>query len=73
MNYALTAESHTWWLPSAIAGAIGAVAIGAVLILPTLGQAGSVDNSPGGSPDRGTCVAERPARPGVEQLPPACR
>jgi len=73
-SFALAADSHSWWLPSAIAGAIGAVTLGAILILPTLGQAGPVDNPAGDSPDRGTCFAERPARHGVDQLPqPVCR
>ena len=30
-TFALTADSRSWWLPSAVAGAIGAVALGAIL------------------------------------------
>jgi len=79
MNYALTAESHTWWLPSAIAGAIGAVAIGAVLILPTLGTPEVTNRPDAPAYSRGVnvddwCFSQQLPRHGAEQLPqPACR
>jgi hypothetical protein len=70
--FALSAESHTWWLPSAIAGAIGAVALGAILILPTLGQPATVHDAPDYP---GACFREpAPHNYGVDQLPqPVCR
>ena len=72
MNYSLAAESHTWWLPSAIAGTIGAVAIGAVLVLPSLGDTGTTNPGPP-LPDR-TCFMQQNPRHGVDQLPqPDCR
>ena len=37
----LAGESRNWWLPSAVAGGIGTVALGAILILPTSGQSAS--------------------------------
>ena len=71
MNYSLAAESHTWWMPSAIAGAIGAVAIGAVLVLPNLGNT-DVTN-PGGTPVH-TCFMGQNVRNGGDPLPqPVCK
>ena len=78
-SFALTADSRRWWLPSAAAGAIGAVALGAILILPTLGEATAPgNNAPGASvpgADNGrTCFMQRPPRNQGDQLPqPACR
>lgn len=79
----LTAESRSWWLPSAIAGGIGTVALGAILILPTSGQSASDKDAPDAPAvsvpsDRGVgsaCFARRPPRPyGVDELPqPVCR
>ena len=71
-SYSLAAETHTWWLPSAIAGAIGAVAIGAVLVLPSLGHTGSTN--PGPSLTNRTCFMEQNLRHGTDQLPqPVCK
>jgi hypothetical protein len=78
-SFALTADSHSWWLPSAIIGAIGATALGAILILPTLGETTApVNNAPGvsvpGADSGRTCFAQRPPRNHGDQLPqPACR
>lgn len=82
-SLSLTANSRSWWLPSAVAGGIGAVALGAILILPTSGQPAPEKDAPAAptvsvpaNPRVGrTCLAQRPPRPyGVEELPrPACR
>jgi len=71
-NLALAADSHSWWLPSAIAGAIGAVALGAVLVLPTLGHPATVHPAPDYP---GSCFREpAPHNYGVDQPPqPVCR
>jgi hypothetical protein len=77
-SFALAADSHSWWLPSAVVGAIGAVALGAILILPTIGEPDTVNNAPAVSvpgADLGrTCFMQRPPRNHGDQLPqPACR
>ncbi len=78
-SLALSADTHTWWLPAAAAGAIGAVALGAILILPTLGETTApVNNAPGASvpgADNGSrCFMQRPPRNQGDQLPqPVCR
>jgi hypothetical protein len=41
MDYSLAAESRSWWLPSAVAGAIGTVTLGAILVLAFNGQTGN--------------------------------
>ena len=79
----LAAEHRTWWLPTAIAGGIGTVALGAILVLPTGGQSDSekdAPNAPGVSiPFDGgvarTCHSLRPPRPyGVDDFAaPVCR
>jgi hypothetical protein len=77
-NYALAADSRRWWLPSAVAGAIGAVALAVILILPTSGH--PAPETPDGSgasvpanPGVGhSCFMHRPPRVyGVDDLP-AC-
>lgn len=83
MNLSLAADSRSWWLPSAIAGVIGAVALGAILVLSLFGESDPVNLAP---PDPGAsvlsdhgdarpCFMQRPPRPyGVDELPqPACR
>ncbi len=80
MKYSLAADSRSWWLPSAVAGAIGAVALGAILILPLAGQpANTAPDAPGVSDpsDDGvgrSCFVHRPPRNyGVDELPqPDC-
>ena len=81
-NFSLAAESRSWWLPSVVAGGVGAVALGTILILPTSGQPAPVKDRPDAPavsvPSAHgvgrTCFAERPPRYGVDQLPkPACR
>ncbi len=79
----LSADSRSWWLPSAVAGGLGTVALGAILILPTGGQSAPEKDAPdvpafSVPSDRGdgpACFAHRPPRPyGVDELPqPACR
>ncbi len=80
MNYSLAADSRSWWLPSAAAGAIGAAALGAILILPLTGQSSAPVNpapdAPAASvPTEGndigrTCFAQRPQRnTGIDPLP----
>lgn len=73
-NLSLAADSRSWWLPSAIAGAIGAVALAAILILPTSGQPATVYEAPGPGLG-GPCFREpAPHNYGVDQLPqPDCR
>ncbi len=77
-SFALTADSHSWWLPSAVAGAIGAIALGAILILPTLREtAAPVNNAPAASipgADNGSaCFMQRVPRNQGDQLPqPVC-
>ena len=84
MNHlSLAAESRSWWLPSVVAGGVGAVALGAILILPTSGQPVPVKDRPDAPAvsvpsDHGvghTCFAQRGPRPyGVDELPqPVCR
>lgn len=82
-SYSLAADSRSWWLPSTVAGAIGAVALGAILILPNTGQPAPVNRAPDADvasvpSDPGAarkCFMQRPPRPyGVDELPqPACR
>jgi hypothetical protein len=80
-SFALASDSHSWWLPSAIIGAIGATALGAVLFLSNTGQPSPLTDTPDAPavsvPDTGagrTCVAHRPPRNHGDQLPqPACR
>jgi hypothetical protein len=79
-KFSLSADSRTWWLPAAVAGGIGTVALGAILILPAGGQSATEKDVPAFSDpsDRGAglaCFAQRPPRPyGVEELPqPVCR
>jgi len=80
MNISLAAPSRSWWLPSAVAGGIAVVALGAILILPSDGRPAPNTNAPGAPAvsvpsDHGvgrTCFAERPY--GADELPqPACR
>ena len=80
MNVSLAAQSRSWWLPSAVAGGIGVVALGAILILPNGGRPAPDTDAPGAPAvsvpfDQGvgrTCFAERPY--GADELPqPACR
>ena len=81
-SYSLAADSRSWWLPSAIAGAIGAVALGAILILPMTGQSAPVNNAPDGpgvsvpsDPGAGhLCFMGRPQRYHADyELPQHCR
>jgi hypothetical protein len=78
-SFALASDSHSWWLPSAIVGGLGAVALGAILVLPTIGGPAQVNNAPGTSvsthDDVGrSCFMQRPPRNHGDQLPqPACR
>jgi len=79
-TFALTTDTHRWWLPAAIAGAIAVVVLGAILILPTLGDTTTpVNNAPGVSVPTGadnprTCFQQRPQRSHGDQLPQsACR
>ena len=76
----LAGESRSWWLPSAVAGGIGTVALGAILILPTSGQSASERDAPAVSVPSGhgvglPCSAQRAPRPyGVDEFPHAvCR
>jgi len=81
-SFALSADSRNWWLPAAIAGAIGTAALGAILILPTNGQ--SVNNAPNApavsvpaDDGAGRSCFSFPQRPprnyGADELPqPAC-
>jgi hypothetical protein len=83
MKYSLTADSRSWWLPSAVAGAIGAVALGAILILPLAGESAPVNPAPdapatsvpSGDGVGRTCFMQRPPRIyGVDDLPqPNCQ
>ena len=77
-SFALTADSRRWWLPSAVAGAILAIALGAILILPTVREtAAPVNNAPAASvpgADNGSaCFMQRVPRNQGDQLPlPVC-
>ena len=47
--YSIGSDSPRWWWPPATAGAVGAVAIAAILVLPTTGSAlrdGSLPTDP---------------------------
>ena len=80
-NYALAADSHTWWLVSAVSGGIGAVALGAILYLPSSGQppmSNAPDAPAAGVPSRPgathPCYMPRPPQNAGDQLPtPLCR
>jgi len=80
-SYSLAADSRSWWLPSAVAGAIGAIALGTVLILSNTGQPDPVNIAPDAGvvsvpSDAGAareCFMQRtPRNYGVDELP-ACR
>jgi len=80
MTYSLASDSRSWWLPSAIAGAIGAVALGAILILPRVAEpTAPVNNAPAASvPSHDKverfCFMHRPPRNYVDELPqPTCQ
>ena len=71
-KYSLSADTRSWWLPSAIAGAIGAVALGAILVLPTTGQSAPVPFVPGA--ERSCFMEPAPWNYGVDKKPqPDCR
>lgn len=79
----LSSDSRSWWLPSAIVGGIGTVAVGAILILPTSGQSASDKDAPdapavsvpSGHAVGHSCFAQRPPRPfGADEFPqPVCK
>ena len=83
MNLSLAADSRSWWLPSAIVGTLAAVILGAILILPMIGNTAPVDDAPNAPAvsvplDRRalpTCFREYPQRHyGVDKRPqPGCR
>lgn len=47
-RYSLTSESDRWWLPTAIAGTIGAAAVSAIFVVPLLGAQASPVEAPTG-------------------------
>jgi hypothetical protein len=49
-SYSLGSDSPKWWWTSAAAGAIGAAALGAILVLPASGSAVRLQDSPDPAP-----------------------
>ena len=45
-GYSLGSDSPKWWWSSAAAGAVATAALGAILVLPTTGNAVPVEESP---------------------------
>ena len=71
-RYSIASESDCWWVPTAIAGTIGAAAVSAIFVFPLIGAQASPVEAPGegdvGQGGSGTVtIIDRPcylARPG---------
>jgi hypothetical protein len=58
-RYRLSADSDRWWHPTAIAGTVGAAAVGAILLVPLMGAQASQLQAPTHHPGPVTLV-DRP-------------
>ena len=71
-RYSLSSESDRWWLPTAIAGTIGAAAVTAIFVVPVIGAQATpietpIDDSAVPDSSGPVILIERPcylARPG---------
>lgn len=60
-RYSLSSDSDRWWVPTAIAGTIGAAAVSAIFVVPVIGaQATPVEAPTDDSGSRSVTIIERP-------------